>query len=425
MSVTAQLESACCERKNGSLPAGFLKEIPKTDLHVHLDGSVRMNTLVELAREKNVSLPSYDSEELAQILIKDSFNNLEDYLECFKYTTAVMQDATSMERIAYEFAVDNYSEGVRYFEVRFAPQLHASIDPTDDFMVEDVVVAVNKGLDRATSEFNVTLSDDEPEYTYGIILTALRFFVPEMSRYYRAFCSVHQHLNQERICSLASEVLVLAAVKCRDELGLPVVAFDIAGAEKGFRAATHRDAFDIAHSHFMNKTVHAGEGFGPESIFQAVNDCHAERIGHGYHLFSSELVVGESNLHRRDEYVTRLTKFICDRRICLEICLTSNMNTMPGLKLKDHAFGKMIKNGVSVCLNTDNRTISKTTVEKELARAVETFGMCPHLLRSIVLNGFKRSFYKGTYVDRCNYIKKVVDYYDLVAKKYGVDTPDY
>ena len=404
------------------LPEGFLREIPKTDLHVHLDGSVRVSTLIDIAKEKGLYLPSYDEAELRQQLFKDSFANLEEYLECFKYTSMVMQDRKSMERISYEFAVDNYSEGVRYFEVRFAPQLHSSIDPSDKFMIEDVLQAVNDGLKRATEEFNEGIEDpdNEPEYHYGIIVSALRSFTPQMSRYYNAFCAVHEHLDCDKVTGLASESLVLCAIKCRDQLGLPIVAFDIAGPENGYKASVHKQAYSIAHSKFMAKTVHAGESFGPESIFQAVNDCHAERIGHGYHLFSVDKVQGANNMADREMYVRRLIKYICDRRVCLEVCLTSNLNTMPGLDLKDHAISQMLEHNVSFCLNTDNRLMSQTTMSREICLAVSTFDISPKKLRYILVNGFKRAFFLRSYVDKCAYVRKVLALYDRVAAKYGV-----
>jgi adenosine deaminase len=198
----------------------------------------------------------------------------------------------NVERVAYEFAVDNYSEGVRYFEVRFAPQLHASIVTEDNFSIEQVIRAVDKGLHRAMEEFNVELLErkmssdiQECPYDYGIIVSAMRLFTPDMGRYYKSLCAIHSHFTHERIASLASEMLVRVAQDCRVN-GVPrIVALDIAGAENGFKNSTHSVAFDLAHSYFLKKTVHAGEGFGPESIFQAVRDLHADRIGHGFHLF--------------------------------------------------------------------------------------------------------------------------------------------
>lgn len=280
---------------------------------------------------------------------------------------------------------------------------------------------MNKGLLRARDEFNAqreerrkdwpTGAPVEPRYEYGIIVCAMRLFCPEMSKYYEALMAVLPDLEYDRVAGLASETLVRVAQKCRDELKLPVVAIDIAGAEAGYKASIHRSAFDLAHAHFFNKTVHAGEGYGPESIFQAVRDLHAERIGHGFHLFSEHLVVGEENAANPQDYVERLTKYVCDRRINVEVCLSSNLGTMPDLELKDHTLCKMLKAGVSVSLNTDNRLVSNTTVTKELKMAVNTFNISPPTLKSIVVTGFKRSFFAGTYMERREYVRSIILYY--------------
>jgi adenosine deaminase len=422
----------------------FLKEIPKTDLHVHLDGSVRVSTLIELARAQGVELPSYDEETLRATVFTGRYETLEDYLVGFKYTCAVMQNAESVERIAYEFGVDNYSEGVRYFEVRFAPQLHASIDTNRTFDIEHVIQSVNDGLSRAKREFNEMLQareadlsssidsntghDEhvpEPKYDYGIIVSAMRLFSPELSRYYHALLSIHPYIPYRRVASLASETLVRVARKCRDELNIPVVALDVAGAENGFQNSVHKEAFDLAHSFFLNKTVHAGEAFGPESIKQAVRDLHADRIGHGYHLFSEELVVDEQNALDKAGYIRNLVKYLCDRRINVEVCLTSNLGTMPGLELKDHAISKMLAEGVSVSLNTDNRLMSNTSMTEEIRKAVDTFGITPSQLKVIVMNGFKRSFFAGSYSERRQYVRTVARYYDHLIKKHCVQDEHY
>jgi adenosine deaminase len=330
-----------------------------------------------------------------------------------------MQTGPALERVAYEFAVDNYSEGVRYFEVRFAPQLHAHV--LTGLSIEQVVACVNKGLKRAKDEQNAARLErvetwprhvpPEPRYDYGIIVCAMRLFSKEMSRYYAALIAVLPDLEYDRVAALASETLVMVAKKCRDELKIPVVGIDIAGAEAGYKASIHKDAFDLAHGCFLNKTVHAGEGYGPESIFQAVRDLHAERIGHGFHLFSEHLVEGEENVADSAGYVKRLTKFICDRRINIEVCLSSNLGTMPNLKLEDHAFAKMLTEGVSVTLNTDNRLVSNTTVTNEIKKAVDTFAVTPSTLKCIIVTGFKRSFFPGAYAERREYVRSVIAYY--------------
>jgi adenosine deaminase len=247
----------------------------------------------------------------------------------------------------------------------------------------------------------------------------MRSFPP--CAYYDAFLEIHENLDYERCCGLASETLINVCIKCRDELNIPIVALDVAGAEEGFENKVHKDAFDIAHANFFNKTVHAGEGFGPESIFQAIRDLHAERIGHGFHLFSAEKVTSLETQEDKDKYVQKLVKYVCDRRMNLEVCLTSNLGTMPGLSLENHAMRKMLEHGVSVSLNTDNRLVSDTTMVDEIAKAIEAFELTPKQLREIVLCGFKRSFFQGPYADKRKHVRVCMDTYDRLANEFRIE----
>jgi adenosine deaminase len=413
------------------VPTEFLKEIPKTDLHVHLDGSLRLSTLIELAQKDGITLPSYDEAELRKTVFRETYKDLPEYLEGFQYTVAVMRSPENIERISFEFAEDNYNEGVRYFEVRFAPQLFASISAESHLNIRNTIAAVNRGLLRARNQFNQVRQERlnaagnaeenpaDPFYDYGIIVCAMRSFPP--APYYDAFMAIHEDLEIERCYGLASETLVYTAIKCRDEDGIPVVALDVAGPEDGFPNKAHERAFDIAHEKFMNKTVHAGEGFGPESIFQAINSLHAERIGHGFHLFSEDKVSGITDEAERRDFVRKLVKVVCDRRMALEVCLTSNLGTMPGLQLKDHAMAKMVEHSVCLTICTDNRLVSDTTVWEELLKATDTFNLTPKQLREIVINGFKRSFFAGPYATKRKYIRAAMDLYDNLVKKYNIE----
>jgi len=164
----------------------FIQAIPKSDLHVHLDGSLRLSTLIELARERHVEIPSFSEEGLNELIFKPSYKDLNEYLTGFTWTLKVMQDAEGLERIAYELAQDNWAEGVRYVEVRFAPQLHMSAR----FGFEAVMGAVDRGLRRARVEINRTVPAGEPLFDYGIIVCAMRFFDENFSEYYHDLCHV-------------------------------------------------------------------------------------------------------------------------------------------------------------------------------------------------------------------------------------------
>ncbi|HEY5559119.1 MAG TPA: adenosine deaminase family protein [Steroidobacteraceae bacterium] len=396
----------------------FIAALPKTDLHVHLDGSLRIPTLIELAREQRVELPSYTEGGLRETVYKVRYTSLGDYLKGFKYTVAVMQNAESLERIAAELAEDNQAEGVRYLEVRFAPQLH--VRPGLDAVA--VIAAVDKGLRRARDAYNRKpdiAAGREPPFEYGIICCALRMFTADFSRYYDTLFSAHPYTRAKDLYAMASVDLARAAVLARDSLGLQVVGFDLAGEESGYPAGAHKEAFEYAHKHFLKRTVHAGEAYGPESIFQAITDLHADRIGHGTYLLEADQI-RDPEIEDREHYVDMLGNYIADRRITLEVCLTSNLQTNPNLKwLDDHTFRKLRAQRLSTTLCTDNRLMSNTTVTNELALAVKHLGLDRHDLKSIVIYGFKRSFYPGSYLNKRQYVRQIIDHYEAVEQKFA------
>ncbi len=394
----------------------FIREIPKCDLHVHLDGSLRIKTIIELAKKEKVKLPSYTEQGLNELVFKDQYNDLPDYLQGFGYAIAVMQTPENLERISYEFAMDNINEGVCYVEVRFAPQFHIN-----KYMnIEGVVEAVAKGFDRAKSEYNLSkeVSDGKkPAFEYGIITCAMRSIPVGVSDYFDKFIEVHSNSPASRVNALASYELVLAMIKMRDK-GLPLVGFDLAGAEAGFPAGEHREAYALAHRNFFKKTVHAGEAYGAESIFQAITELHADRIGHGYYLFSEEMI--KSRLIKdKKEFINRLAQYIADRRITIEVCLTSNIQTNPKIgRVRDHSFRKMLDYKLSTAICTDNRTVSKTTVSKELELAVNNFDLTSRQLKNCMIYGMKRSFYPGTYSEKRDYVRGIIDFYEIIESRY-------
>lgn len=397
----------------------FIARIPKTDLHVHLDGSLRLQTLIELAAEQQVTLPAPDVAGLREKVFKEKYGSLTEYLQGFGLTCAVMQTESALERVAYELAVDNQQEGVRYIEVRFAPQLHQH----QHLNCIAVLRAVSRGLERAKEEFNAreeVQTKQEPPFEFGIIACAMRMFGRGSSEYFDTLLDVHAHSERKWIFSLASQELVRAAVEARDRFGVPVVGFDLAGAEAGFPAEDHKAAYDLAHKSFLKKTVHAGEAFGPESIFQAITDLHADRIGHGYYLFDPEKIK-DPGIKDRERYVKELVEFIADRRITIEVCLTSNLQTNPELRdIKKHSFAKMRQAKLSATFCTDNRTVSSTTVSHEITKAVTAFDITPHELKNFVIYGFKRSFFPETYSRKRAYVHQIIDYYEKVEKEFGL-----
>jgi len=390
-------------------------------LHVHLDGSLRLSSLIELARAQKVELPSSTEEGLKELVFKSKYQNLPEYLHGFKYTVQCLQTPEALERAAYELALDNFAEGVCYIEPRFAPQLHSR----PNFPIEEVLASINKGLSRAQQEINArpeVKSGEKVPFEYGIIGCAMRMFTAGFSPYFKSLFELHPLVPAPEIFSLASLDVVRALVKARDELGIPVVGFDLAGAEKGYPAEDHRAAYSFAHKHFLKKTVHAGEAYGPSSIFQAITDCFADRIGHGTNLFD-HTAVPLNDERARKQYVAGLAKYIADQRITIELCLTSNMQTIPELSnLKDHPLRQMLKEKLSVTFCTDNRLVSHTTVTDEIEKAVEAFGISAHHLRHTIIYGFKRSFFAKSYPEKRAYVRKVINVYEATEKRFAIDS---
>jgi adenosine deaminase len=396
----------------------FIEQVPKTDLHLHLDGSLRLGTLIDLASQYGVDLPATTESGLREKVFKDHYESLKDYLRGFAYTVPVLQSEVALHRVSYELARDCQAEGIRYIEVRFAPQLHMH----RHLSAENVLKAVNEGLNKAKQEFNgrpEIVSGSEPPFEYGIIVCALRMFQPGFSEHYGDLWRVHRHSDPHRIYSMASLELARAAVHIRDRIGVPIVGFDLAGEEAGFPAQDHAEAFAYAHKHFMKKTVHAGEAYGPESIFQAITDLHADRIGHAYFLYRHDMIESDE-IKDPQSYTNALVEYIADRRITLEICLTSNTQTIPSLRdLKDHTLVRMLTQRQSITFCTDNRTMSNTTVTDEILKATEAFDLSSRDIRNALIYGFKRSFFPDSYSRKRAYVRQIIDYYDRIEREFG------
>lgn len=386
----------------------FIEAIPKTDLHVHLDGSLRVDTLLALAADRKIDLPGSTEAELNRKIFKSHYNDLPEYLAGFQHTVSVMQDEEALERIARELAEDNLDENVRYLEVRFAPQLHTS----KGLHLESILQAVDRGLKTAQQQHNrkenVRNGKDLP-FHYGIIVCALRWFAPQMSSYYQNLFEVMPYAKEQAIFAAASLELARASVSLRDEKQLPIVGFDLAGAEAGNPAVDHREAFMFAHRNFLQKTVHAGEAYGPESIFQALTDCHANRLGHATFLFAADRISNHA-IEDPEHYVNQLVETVARNRICVEINLTSNLQTLPEMKkISEHPLGLMIKKNLSACICTDNRLVSHTSVTQELILAAEHFELDPLQIKNLVVAGFKGAFFHDGYCEKRKFVRQAID----------------
>jgi adenosine deaminase len=391
----------------------FIRAIPKSDLHLHLDGSLRLKTLIELAREAKVKLPSNTEAGLRKLVFKDSYKDLPEYLHGFMYTCSVLSDMENLARVAQELVEDNAAEGVRYIEVRFAPQLHV----TPSSGVRDVVRAVAAGLAAGAKAHNsskaVKAGEDVP-FHFGMILCAMRRFKKGMSPYFADMLRLMEHAPKDEVFAAASLELARAGVELAQE-GLPVVGFDLAGEEAGFPPADHWAAYQYAHNHFIRKTVHAGEAYGPESIWQAITQCHANRIGHGTFLFASDMIQ-DQKIEDRKRYVEDLANYMAGQRIGVEVCVTSNLQTIPAIKtLADHPVRRMIDHGLSISICTDNRLVSNTTVSREVQLVVESAKLKPAELRRLIVAGFKGAFFHGSFAEKRSFVEAVERRYDALA----------
>ncbi len=326
--------------KKRSLTREDLFAWPKAELHCHLDGSVRLSSLIDIARQQGKMnlLPGDTVEALEAFLVKiDDSETLEAYLGWFQYTVPMMQTREALRRVAYELAEDNARENVRYLEVRYAPILHTE----EGLTLEQVNDAVLDGLRAAEQDFDIRTA---------LIIAGLR------DRYESA--------------SMRQAELAVAYQ------GRGVVAFDLAGGEAGNPPKHHLHAFYYARNNLLNLTIHAGESWGPESIHQAVFYCNAHRIGHGITL-------------ERDP---ALMQYFVDHQIPLEICPTSNVQTHVVSSYEAHPLAKYVKEGIPITINTDNRLFSRTTLTEELWRVYTHCDVNARQLREVALNGFRYAF---------------------------------
>ena len=328
----------------------LLRRLPKAELHCHLDGSLRPDTMLELAAERGVTMPAPDADSLREYMTVSDAQNLEEYLERFAVTLSVLQSEAALERVAYELAEDAANDGVRYLEVRYAPVLNVR----EGLSLEQAVEAPLRGLARAEQELGVI---------GRVIVTAIRNMSPGVSQELAELAVAYRHRG--------------------------VVGFDLAGGELGHPARAHARAFEYARSHDLACTCHAGEGDGPDSVRQAVHVCGADRLGHATRLIED----------------SSLTDYCNDRRITLEICLTSNVQTRVAPSYEQHPFREYFDRGLNVVLNTDNRLMSGVTLTDEYVHASRSLGFSFDELAQVALNGFESSFLP--YEERMRLVSRV------------------
>jgi adenosine deaminase len=342
--------------------------MPKVLLHDHLDGGLRPQTVLELARRYGISLPAGDSAALARWFHEGAMvGNLPQYLQGFSVTTSVMQHAESLERVAEEMLEDMAADGVVYVETRFAPVFHTA----GGLKHQQVLEAVIKGLERGRERFGVR---------WGVIVCAMRSMDPMISLEMAELAVAHRHRG--------------------------VVGFDLAGDEMGYPPKHHLDAFHYVKRENFNITIHAGEAFGKESIWQALQYCGAHRIGHATRL-AEDLYLD----HGRVAGIGPLAGYVLDHRIPLEICLTSNLHTGAAQSFAVHPFKLFFDKRFRVALNTDNRLMSDVSMTGEYGVAVREYGLDFTDLEKLAINAMKSSFLP--------YKERIAVIYDVLKPGYA------
>ena len=352
------------------LSGKFIRSLPKVVLHDHLDGGVRPRTIVELAREtRYAGLPTQEADDLARLFHQRARRgSLTQFLEGFTHTCGVMQTEEALERVSYEMMEDMRADGVVYVEERFAPVYHSQ----KGLHWDEIVKAVLRGLERGRADFGVE---------FGLIICAMR----------------NMRLSQE---------MAELAVDFRER---GVVGFDLAGEEGGFPPKKHVDAFHYIQRENFNITIHAGEAFGKESIWQAIQWCGAHRIGHATRL------IEDMGFDKRDPRkivkMGNLAQYVLDKRIPLEICLTSNVDTGAVRNIEDHPFALYHSHKFRVTLNTDDRLMSNTSMTQEFALAHDVFHLTLDDLEKVTINAMKSAFIP--------YDRRIGMIYDVIKPGYA------
>lgn len=330
-----------------------IRSLPKALLHDHLDGGLRPATVAQLADELGyASLPASGSENLARWFKEASDSgSLESYLETFVHTVAVMQTAAAIERVAFECAEDLANDGVVYAEIRFAPELHQS----KGLSLDEIVEAVVAGFARGEKE----MAAQGKKIVMRTLLTAMR------------------------TAARSSEIAELS-IRWRER---GVVGFDIAGKEAGFPPSRHLDAFDLIHRANFHMTIHAGEAFGLPSIWEAVQVCGADRLGHGVRIIDDITKNADGSFE-----LGELAHYVRDRRVPLELCPVSNVHTGAAKSIAEHPITTLTKLGFRATVNTDNRLMSQTSMSTEMYLLHTEAGFTIENLRWLTINAMKSAF---------------------------------
>ncbi len=394
----------------------FIRAIPKTDLHVHLDGSLRLATLIELAPSCGVTLPSYEEAGMRELVFKEKYKSLPEYLQGFAYTCGVLQSAENLERVARELAEDCLEEGVRYVEVRFAPQLHVrdGLEPgagrarglRRHESGEGGAQRVHRRSVRATTSRSSTVSSS------ARCAPSTRTWAPTSDS-----CCGRWPTRRASACSRPRRW----SWRGRRPISRATWAFRSWRSTWPARKPATRPSITARRISTPTGTSSRrpctpARPTDPESIFQAITECHANRIGHGTFLFAADMV-RDADIEDPIAYTRLLAEYIASQRITIEVCLTSNLQTTPEIRsMAEHPVLKMIDYGMSVTICTDNRLVSNTTVSRELELVADELTITRSQFRNLVVAGFKGSFFPGSYRSKRAYVRRVIDRYERLER---------
>lgn len=334
------------EQKIGKIPVHVLKRLPKAELHCHLDGAVRLETIIDLAQEQAVLLPSYDPEELAKhVVVDENCDSLVKYLRGFDITLLVLQKAYAITRAVYEICEDAVADGIRYLEIRFSPILHTR----EGLTLSAIMEAAREGQTMAEYKFSIIVN---------IIVCGMRHMDPEVTKTLAEIAWRYKHKG--------------------------VVGFDLAGPEDGFSSKQHEEAFRVVTHKLLNVTLHSGEACGWESVQDSIQYCGAKRLGHGTRMRENQ----------------ELVQYVVDTGLAVEICLTSNLHTKAVARLLDHPVREYLEQGVKIVICTDNPTVSGITLTNEYQLLQDVFNFSLEEIIRVIDYGFCAAFIEETRKNR-------------------------
>eukprot|EP01039_Chlorochromonas_danica_P008766 gene8766-9668_t len=400
-----------------------IKALPKVLLHEHLDGGLRPSTIIDIAKEINYPhLPTHDPVELEKWFYEQcNSGSLVKYLHCFEHTIAMMQRPQDLVRIARECVLDLAADGVIYAEIRYAPELFVNSEMSYELIIDSVTQGFKEGMDMVSSDNALDFVSD------GLDPTSATYLYP--IRVESLLCTMRQHSNE------TGDRIAEYVVKYRDR---GVVGFDIAGPENGFPPHRHLTAFNTLRKENLHFTIHAGEDFGLPSIWQAIQVCGSDRLGHGVRLIDDvyhdidgvqvPVKMNQLDLNTLAQEASkfklgRLAHYIRDKRITLEICPTSNLQTgcVPSSRLEEHPIHLLHLLRFRITVNTDNRLMSATTMTREFHLLVETFGWTFANIQRATINAMKSAFI--SFDDRVHLIKRIIKpaYRQMITVKHERD----